>query len=249
MYRKRTGTIAVVAILLAGSVGALAMIPADPETVARVTAQPSAQAETLAAIDGLLGPKTPLAAAPVETPMAPIDRSALPSDPNLQTAALSQPQPTIAGPAAAPETLTRTDTIGASAVNLRSGPSSNAQTLSVLQPGQQIEISGEQDGWIEVTLPDGTTGWVYSRYVGAASTEIAQASAPQAEARPTASDSKLTGRTARIEASIAVRSKPSSAARTLFRTEPGERVRIIGVDGDWLQIRTIDGNLGWIRRG
>ncbi len=247
MYRKRTSTIAVVTVLLLGSVGALALIPADPATVARISAAPSVQAETIAAIDGLLGPETMPVEPPVETAIAPIDRSALQPasepDPNIQTVALTQPVETPPAPVAA------TDAIGASAVNMRSGPSSKAATVSVLPPGQPIQISGEQDGWIEVTLPDGTTGWVYSRYV--AGTEVADAPPPAdpAPARAESKPDKLTGRTARIEASIAVRSKPAPGARTLFRTEPGERVRIIGVDGNWLQIRTVDGNLGWIQQG
>lgn len=243
MYRKRTHTIAIVGTLLLGSFGALAMLPADPATIARATSIAPAQSETLASIDALLGPPA-TAEAPVDAAITPIDRSALAQpanatrpDPNLQTAALTQP-------VAEPAPIVPNDAIGASAVNLRAGPSSAAATLSVLQPGQPIQISGKQDGWIEVTLPDGSTGWVYARY-------LASAPAPEPEERTTVAaadtDAELKGRTARIETSLAVRSNPSAGARTVFRTEPGERVRIIGVDGNWLHIRTVDGNLGWIQ--
>ena len=239
MYRKRLKSIAVAATVLFGGFAALAMIPADPATLARVTATQSGAGETIASIDALLGPP-PGATTPIADPVAPIDRSGLPArDPNLQTAALTTP---VEEPAPA---IVPNDAIGGAAVNLRAGPSSGAATLAVLQPGQPIEISGEQDGWIEVTLPDGSTGWVYARY-------LASAPAPEPNAEPSQTtkvadaEGDLTGRTARIEANLAVRSKPSSNARVVFRTEPGERVRIIGTNGTWLQIRTVDGNLGWI---
>lgn len=250
MYRKRTRTITVITALLLGSVGALAMIPGDPEALTANTAMPSAQAETIASIDAMLGPKD-IAPAPVaEASLAPIDRANLPPVTDgsttdwakLQTAALTQP----AEPTSAP--VEATHAIGTSAVNLRSGPSAGADTLSVLQPGQPVQISGEQDGWIEVTLPDGTTGWVFSRYVAGTPAAEEAAAAPPPKAKP-APEGDVTGRTARTEASIAVRSSPSSSARTMFRTEPGERFRIIGTDGNWLQIRTVDGQLGWIERG
>ncbi|MEO7224354.1 MAG: SH3 domain-containing protein, partial [Devosia sp.] len=59
----------------------------------------------------------------------------------------------------------------------------------------------------------------------------------------------LAGRTARIEASITARARPDSSAQGVFRTEPGERVRILDVEGDWLHIRTADGSSGWIQAG
>lgn len=242
---KRTRSIAIVGTLLLGSFGALAMLPADPATIARATAAaPTGQSEIIANIDALLGPP-PGAAPVVEAAITPVNRDRLPAASpawaNLQTAALTEP-------VEEPAPIAATDAIGASAVNLRAGPSSGAATLSVLQPGQPIQISGEQDGWIEVTLPDGGTGWVYARYV-AGNEPPPVAAAPKATAKAVVQggNGKLTGRTARIQAALAVRSKPSAGARTIFHTEPGERVRIIGSNGDWLQIRTTDGNLGWIQ--
>ncbi|RYE09011.1 MAG: hypothetical protein EOP22_11165 [Hyphomicrobiales bacterium] len=252
MSRKRVRTAAIVSVLCIGSFGALAMLPADPETIARagIAGVSSQQAETLASIDAMLGPKDEVVAALDDRP-APIDRAAIapaaaePDWANLQTAALTEPVPE-------PPPIAATDAIGSAAVNLRSGPSSSSSTLSVLQPGQPIQISGEQDGWIEVTLPDGTTGWVYARYVAGKEPPKSAAATPAPEAREAKAvvnnaNGKLKGRTARIDAALAVRAKPSAGARTVFRTTPGERVRIIGSDGDWLQIRTISGDLGWIR--
>jgi N-acetylmuramoyl-L-alanine amidase len=148
----------------------------------------------------------------------------------------------------------RADAIGPSAVNLRTGPSSSSATLAVLQPGQALHAGANESGWVEVTLDDGTTGWVYSRYLASVAasvpTEVAEADEPSAAKAVVKADSnaELQGRTARIDGRLAVRAKPSGTAEAMFRTEPGERVRILDVRGNWLRIRTADGSSGWIER-
>ena len=62
-------------------------------------------------------------------------------------------------------------------------------------------------------------------------------------------DGDLEGRTARIDAALNARAKPNNGAPTVFQTEPGERVRILDVRGNWLRIRTVDGSSGWIQAG
>jgi SH3-like domain-containing protein len=241
----------------AAALGAMLLIPADERVavadttaVADVTSQ-----ETIATIDAMLGAVEPQAAsqgASLDTGFA-----AAKPDPNLQTAALTTPETDLEGAPLVDPKL-RSDSIGASAVNLRAGPSTATATVAVLQPGQPVQTGETDGGWVEVTLADGTTGWVYSRYLASVA---AAAPAPTDEpaAKPDSTTAKATikgkgnsdleGRTARIEAAIPARAKPDSGARSVFRTEPGERVRILDVRGDWLHIRTADGSSGWIEAG
>ena len=253
MYR-RTRVMMITAGCMA-ALGAMLLIPggdrgtvADAAVVEDVTSQ-----ETIAAIDAMLGPKddAPQQVASVASGFAahPLNTSE-PDPTNIQTAALTTPQPEI--PAIDPSL--RPDSIGPSAVNLRAGPSSSSATVAVLQPGQALHAGAAEGGWVQVTLDDGTTGFVYSRYLASVTAT--------ASAEPTAADTTtakatikgdtsgaLEGRTARIEASIAARAKPDGGSRTVFRTEPGERVRILDVRGGWLHIRTADGSSGWIEAG
>ena len=49
--------------------------------------------------------------------------------------------------------------------NLRSGTSQENRIIGMLRPGTKLTLTGEQDGWAEVTLEDGRTGWILRRYL------------------------------------------------------------------------------------
>jgi SH3 domain protein len=49
--------------------------------------------------------------------------------------------------------------------NLRSGTSQENRIIGMLRPGTQLTLLSEQDGWAEVTLEDGRTGWILRRYL------------------------------------------------------------------------------------
>jgi hypothetical protein len=54
--------------------------------------------------------------------------------------------------------------------NVRVAPSSNAETLKVAEKGTKFRATGRQGNWVQVTDPaTSEVGWVYSRYVEAAS--------------------------------------------------------------------------------
>jgi SH3-like domain-containing protein len=260
------GRFALIAVGGAAILGAMLLIPGRENTVAVAdTAAPIitdfTSQETIAAIDALLGPSaepTPLANPEIPSGINPTRPAA---DPNLQTAALTTPAPAtdLEGAPLVDPSL-RPDSVGSSAVNLRAGPSSATATVTVLQPGQAVQTGESDGGWIEVTLPDGTTGWVYSRYLASNATTTTTASAdPQQTTTASRPEPKATvagkgngdlqGRTARIQSALTARAKPNSGAATVFQTEPGERVKILDQRGDWLRIRTADGSSGWIKAG
>jgi SH3-like domain-containing protein len=262
MYRGRFALIAVGGVAI---VGAMLLIPGRENAAVADTAAPVVtnftSQETIAAIDALLGPSQE----PVDPATADIPSGINPvrPDPNLQTAALTTPDATpstdLEGAPLLDPNL-RPDMIGSSAVNLRAGPSSATATVTVLQPGQAVQTGESDGGWIEVTLPDGTTGWVYSRYLASNATTTTTASAdPQQTTTASRPEPKATvagkgngdlqGRTARIQSALTARAKPNSGAAMLFQTEPGERVKILDQRGDWLRIRTADGSSGWIKAG
>lgn len=272
---RRTRFMMIAAVCTA-ALGAMLLIPggeeraayADVTTIADVTSQ-----ETIATIDAMLGSSSvqaPQAIASIDTRPSARSNTPVKPDPNVRTAALVAPETDLEGAPLVVPNL-RPDSIGPAAVNLRAGPSTATATITVLQPGQPVQKGETDGGWVEVTLADGTTGWVYSRYLASvAAAAPVQAKAPARKSEATTANSTvkgtkatvkgkavvkgkgngdLEGRTARIDASIPARAKPDSSARSKFRTEPGERVRILDVRGNWLRIRTADGSSGWIEAG
>ena len=49
--------------------------------------------------------------------------------------------------------------------NLRTGTQQENRIIALLRPGTQLEVLREEDGWAEVTLADGRTGWILRRYL------------------------------------------------------------------------------------
>lgn len=262
MYRN--GRITFFAAGAASVLAAMFLIPggepkmavADVPSITSLSSQ-----ETIATIDAMLG-ASELPAAPLPERPRPIVSATEPDPDNFQTAALTTPEPASPQAAELPslDASLRADAIGPSAVNLRAGPSTSTSTITVLRPGQAVHVGASDGGWVEITLDDGTSGWVYSRYLASVAatlpSEPKPKAAPDEEEMTTAkavikgdTTGTLEGRTARIQTSLAARTIPSKSARTVFRTEPGERVKIVGVRGKWLQIVTADGSSGWIQAG
>lgn len=146
--------------------------------------------------------------------------------------------------------------VGSSAVNLRAGPSSSAQQISVLQPGEAVQVGENSGGWVKVTRADGSTGWVYSAYLaggardvapsGEQHTRVASDNQPRAVIRGDGGD--LTDRTARIASRLPAYSRPNNGAQSIFTLQPGDEVYISEVRGSWIRIETGDGMTAWIRR-
>ena len=49
--------------------------------------------------------------------------------------------------------------------NLRSGTTQEHRIIGLLRSGTQLTLNREENGWAEVTLADGRTGWILARYI------------------------------------------------------------------------------------
>lgn len=243
--------------------GALAVIPGHTSPNV-ATAEVQKAKVTLASVstpnpallrrlDAEVAPPPPKAAAPAPVKVAlasPVPTSPVPT-PAVATGTdlTSTVAPTV------DPTLTPAS-IGSSAVNLRAGPSSSAQQISVLQPGEAVQIGENSGGWVKVTRADGSTGWVYSAYLAGHARDTAPAgdqpirvasdNQPRAVIRGDGGD--LTDRTARIASRLPAYSRPNNGAQSLFTLQPGDEVYISEVRGSWIRIETGDGMTAWIRR-
>jgi TonB family protein len=77
------------------------------------------------------------------------------------------PTPAAAQAAPAPEATGEVVRVTGSSLNIRTAPSSTARTIARLPRGSRLEKRGESDGWVQVALADGRTGWVSGRFVAA----------------------------------------------------------------------------------
>jgi len=52
-----------------------------------------------------------------------------------------------------------------SAVNFRDGPSNDAERLGTIPEGTEVEVVGEESGWLEVIVPDGRRAYIYQTWL------------------------------------------------------------------------------------
>jgi uncharacterized protein YgiM (DUF1202 family) len=53
---------------------------------------------------------------------------------------------------------------GTGFLRVRKGPSITEPELTRIKPGEEYEFVDEQQGWIQIKLPDGQLGWISSQY-------------------------------------------------------------------------------------
>lgn len=145
---------------------------------------------------------------------------------------------------------TATSTMTATtAVNMRSGPGTSYGVLKVLTKGQAVQASGTvTKGWRQVTL-NGTTGWVYTSYLAAASTDAAAplaATAPSSQASPAAAPTTVPAGTVTTTAGVNVRSGPGTTYPIVGVAAKGLQLPTTGaVSNGWTQV-TYGGASRWI---
>src|SRR5204863_2463376 len=65
------------------------------------------------------------------------------------------PRPTVAA-----ATMHRTAKLRSDRVSVRIGPGANHRRVDVYDAGTALVVTAERDGWAQVRLPDGKSGWV-----------------------------------------------------------------------------------------
>jgi uncharacterized protein YgiM (DUF1202 family) len=78
-------------------------------------------------------------------------------------------------PPVAEEAVIGTVQVNASALNVRSEPSTDAEVLAQVKRGTRLDVLAADESWTRVRLADGRKGWVASRFVAVPG---AKASAP-----------------------------------------------------------------------
>jgi TonB family protein len=101
----------------------------------------------------------------------------------LRCATPSAPEPVaepVAFPSAAPskqnvENVIRTVQVTASALNVRSEPSTDASVVTQVKKGQALDVLRDGESWVNVRLAGGETGWVAARFVASGGTSKTRA--------------------------------------------------------------------------
>ena len=119
-----------------------------------------------------------------------------------------------------------TATVTASSLYMRSSPSAASDIIHTLWKGNSVKIVGESNGWYQIKLSDGRTGWASGQYLNLGTTS-------------------LNGTATVSSGSLYMRSGPSTAYSIIHTLWKGNSVKIIGESDGWYQIKLSDGRTGW----
>ncbi len=143
--------------------------------------------------------------------------------------------------AVAPPPSGVTATIATPLLNVRNGPGVSYTTLTQVRQDEANVVIGRNSSstWVQIS-GEGVSGWVNASYV--------TISGNLAAIPVTGADSSIPGLQARSNASLRVRSQPSTASNRRGALLRGQTAEVIGRTGDstWLQIRLANGVTGWI---
>ena len=124
---------------------------------------------------------------------------------------------------------------------VHSGPGVDFFKIQNASRGEVFDLVEERKGWVKVTLPDDTAGWLTK--------EAVEVTTVDGEEEITRDDSGI------IEAEVSAKratlyAGPRDTFVVVKRVRRGTKLQVIGRDkaGDWLKVR-LDGPPSWVRAG
>ncbi len=151
-------------------------------------------------------------------------------------------------------------TVQSAALTVYTEPSAGGMVLASLTAGTDVTVLQTVKQWDQVTLPDGTVGWVDGSGLTPATSQDTSASGGtgQYSSTPRARVQQVKGfhatraarapsRQATVTADVLfVRAGPSTHTRILRRVHAGDRLHILRKKHGWDYVSLRDGNRGWV---
>ncbi|MBX3012035.1 MAG: SH3 domain-containing protein [Caldilineaceae bacterium] len=141
-----------------------------------------------------------------------------------------------------------TATITADRLNVRSGPGTQHATIAKLTRGAQVNVTDQtaSGDWFQVTLPDGTNGWIAAAYATHSGGSRSTAAVPplavgtaDTTSATTATATSTTATAYTIPARINIRRGPGTNYAIATSVSAGTALEILALNpaGDWYQVQ------------
>ena len=124
-------------------------------------------------------------------------------------------------------------TVTASALNVRSGNSTNHSIISKLYKGDTVDILDSSNGWYKIKLSNGKTGWVSGKYISKSSSSTNPEQSASGYGKVTAS-------------TLNVRSGPSTKNSVISKLSKNTTVELISSSNGWYKVKLSNGKTGWV---
>ena len=127
--------------------------------------------------------------------------------------------------------------VTASALNVRSGPSTSYTVTTKLYKGNKVTILETSNGWMKIKTSGGTIGWVSSSYIQVSNTSTSQPS----------TDSSTSYKATVNATSLNVRKGAGTSYSVITKLSKGTVVDVLeSASNGWKKIKTSGGTIGWV---
>lgn len=123
--------------------------------------------------------------------------------------------------------------VKSSVLNVRGGPGTSNPVVARVKQGDKLLIIGSSNGWCNVELPGGGTGWVAGWLVDIKAVTLAD-------------KLPVTGEAVVYADGVNVRGGPGTEHQVVTRVSRGERMSILEKSGEWYKVQLSRGVEGWI---
>ena len=124
----------------------------------------------------------------------------------------------------------QTAIVTTSVLNVRTGAGTNYSIMSKVYKGDTLEVIGSLNGWYNIKLSNGKTGWVSGDYLS-----ISGSSTNTESKKGTVTTDTLN-----------VRSGAGTSYSIISKVHKGDTVNIVGSSNGWYKIELSSGKTGWV---
>jgi N-acetylmuramoyl-L-alanine amidase len=128
---------------------------------------------------------------------------------------------------------------------VRRVPQSAAEPFQTLSRGATVSLLGSSGTWHQVALAGNTTGWVESRYLQV-SNEGQHSASVRYSYHANGVDIRQYALAVVDRHNVNLRAGPSTAYAVVELMQFGTQLRVVGTQGEWLQVVTSGGEQGWV---
>ena len=119
-----------------------------------------------------------------------------------------------------------------SRLNVRSGAGTNYSVLTTITNNTTVKINSEKNGWYNVTLSNGKTGYVSSKYIKVIN------NSGNSDANTDNTEVLKRGKVSGISTVLNVRNDASMQGKVVTYLRNNETVEIVGESGGWYKIKS-----------
>ncbi|MDR0879520.1 MAG: SH3 domain-containing protein [Clostridioides sp.] len=138
--------------------------------------------------------------------------------------------------------------VTASALNIRTSPSTQAAKAGLAYKGQTVQILEKSNGWYRVKVSNSLTGWASGQYISLGGSSDNSNSSSSSGSNSSSGGSTSVSGNGRVSVSskLNVRNGAGTNFSVVGKASNGEIVQLLESQGGWYKVKLSNGIVGWV---